>query len=261
MVAIQKTYTQTIIELHEVKPAIAVQKLCVRYDKLVAVEDINFTIFPGERLSIIGPNGAGKSSLLKALVGLTPHSSGSFVVNGDGPRHSLLSYVPQHEMVDWRFPVNVYDVVMMSRTRHIGYVLRPRRRDRVAVETALQKVDMWDLRRRQIGALSGGQKRRVFIARALAQEASVLIMDEPFAGVDSRTEQEIFDVLETLREEKVAVMISTHNLDQAATHYDKVLMLNRRQIAFGTPDKVYTVANMQKTFGGYRHVVELTATE
>ncbi len=254
MVAIKQT-SRPMGNVQVVQPVIATTNLSLRYGDNLALANVQFRIFRGERIAVIGPNGAGKSSLFKVLVGLASPHSGNVYVHGEGNRHSLISYVPQHEAVDWRFPVNVWDVVMMSRARHIGYVLRPRRRDRDAVETALKKVDMWDFRRRQIGQLSGGQRRRVFIARALAQEARVLIMDEPFAGVDSMTEQELFSVLDRLRSEDVAVIIATHNLDQAATHYDRVLLLNQQQIAFGKPDEVYTLENMQRTFGGYRHLV------
>lgn len=241
------------------KSIIDVQDVSVRYGDVIAVESCNFTVDRNERVAVIGPNGAGKSSLFKAIVGLLPTYGGVIKINGETRRHhSNISYVPQHEMVDWRFPVNVWDVVMMGRSRHIGYVLPARRRDKSMVSEGLRQVGMYDLRYRQIGQLSGGQRRRVFIARALAQEANLLIMDEPFAGVDATTEQEIFEVLDTLRSLNVAVMIATHNLDQAATQYDKVLVINKRQIAFGTPEEVYTVANMQQAFGGYRHVFNST---
>lgn len=236
-------------------PTLQVQDVSIRYGDNLALSGVCFSIAPAERVAVIGPNGAGKSTLFKGMVGLLPIYSGRVLLDGRTQRrHSYISYVPQHEMVDWRFPVNVWDVVMMGRLRHIGYLLPARRQDKAIVADALQKVGMSDFRYRQIGQLSGGQRRRVFIARALAQEAHLLLMDEPFAGVDASTEAEIFDVLNTLRELGVSVMIATHDLDQAATRYDKVLMLNKRQIAFGTPSEVYTVVNMQHTFGGYRHV-------
>lgn len=239
-------------------PAICVSDLSVRYGESVAVEGINFALNSNERMAVIGPNGAGKSSMFKAIVGLQPRHTGVVDLADGHVSHSKISYVPQHEDVDWRFPVTVYDVAMMGRARHIGYMLRPRRRDHAAVIDALHKVNMWDFRHRQIGQLSGGQRRRVFIARALAQSACVLIMDEPFAGVDKSTEDEIFEVLDTLRHEHVAVIIATHNLDRAATHYDRVLLVNHHQIAFGCAEDVYTVENMQHAFGGYRHVVAAT---
>ncbi len=257
-----KTVTQTasliasknnVAQSSASKPSITVTNLSVRYEQYVACHSINFTAYPGERIAIIGPNGAGKSSLFKAIVGLQSMSTGTISINGHDchKSHNLVGYVPQHEAVDWQFPATVWDVVMMARTRHIGYFLPPRKRDRQAVRRALEQVEMWNLRDRQIGELSGGQKRRVFIARALAQQAKVLLMDEPFAGVDATVEAEIFRVFDLLREYHVTLIVATHNLGQAATHYDKILMVNRQQIAYGTPQKVYTPQNLQHTFGGY----------
>lgn len=236
--------------------ALEVVDLHVRYGDQTACSKINFAICPAERVAVIGPNGAGKSSLFKAMVGLLPISSGSIVVQGGARRHGAISYVPQYEAVDWNFPVTVWDVVMMARTRHMGRRLMPRSLDREAVRVALEQVEMWHLRQRQIGELSGGQRRRVFIGRALAQEAKILLMDEPFAGVDATTEADIFNVLDQLREYQVAVMIATHNLGQAATHYDKVLMINRHQVTFGLPSEVYTIQHLSETFGGYLTLVE-----
>ncbi len=236
-------------------PAIQVNSLSIRYGERVACEQVEFAVYPGERIAVIGPNGAGKSTLFKAIVGLIPmQQHGTLVVDGKArarSQHSLISYVPQHEGVDWQFPANVWDVVMMARARHIGYSRWPRRHDRDRVREALKQVEMWDYRQRQIGELSGGQRRRVFIARALAQEARILLMDEPFAGVDATTEADVFRVLDVLRDHDVAVIVATHNLGQAATHYDRVLMLNQHQIAFGPPQQVYTIEHLSQTFGGY----------
>ncbi|RPJ00343.1 MAG: metal ABC transporter ATP-binding protein, partial [Chloroflexi bacterium] len=197
------------------------------------------------------PNGAGKSTLFKALVGLLPHQ-GALSLAGASCQdsHTRIAYVPQHQAIDWNFPATVWDVVMMGRARQIGYVLPPRKRDRDAVHDALRRVGMWELRKRQIGELSGGQRRRVFVARALAQQASVLLLDEPFSGVDAAAETDIFQVLDVLRTEGVAVLLATHNLVQAATHYDKLMMLHRgRMVAYGTPEEVYTPDNLGATFG------------
>ncbi|NDJ86492.1 MAG: metal ABC transporter ATP-binding protein [Chloroflexi bacterium] len=234
-------------------PSLEICNLTMRYGETIACHQLDFAVYAGERIAIIGPNGAGKSTLFKAIVGLITPTIGRILVDGR-PRsreHRLVSYVPQHEAVDWQFPANVWDVVMMSRIRHIGYFKWPNKHDRQAVQSALEKVEMWSLRKRQIGELSGGQRRRVFIARALAQEARVLLMDEPFAGVDTATEKDLFHVLDSLRSVGVGVVIATHNLGQAATHYDKVLMLNQEQIAYGRPSEIYTVENLARTFGGY----------
>ena len=228
-----------------------VRDLASGYNGQLAISGLSFEVYAGERIGIVGPNGAGKSTLFKALVGLLPHQ-GAISILGASCRdsHGMIGYVPQYEAIDWRFPVTVWDVVMMGRARQIGYVLPPRKRDRIAVREALERVGMWALRRRQIGELSGGQRRRVFVARALAQRARVLLLDEPFSGVDAAAETDIFQVLDVLRDEGVAVLLATHNLVQAATHYDKLMLLNGgRVIAYGPPAQVYTPDNLAATFG------------
>jgi len=232
-------------------PVLSALDLTASYNGSTALQRVSFDIYPGERVGIIGPNGAGKSTLFKALVGLLSHQ-GSISIQGASCRqsHTMVGYVPQYEAIDWKFPVSVWDVVMMGRARQIGYVLPPRRRDRVAARQALERVGLWNLRKRQIGELSGGQRRRVFIARALAQQASVLLLDEPFSGVDAQAEAEIFQVLDVLREERIAVLLATHNLAQAATHFDRLMLMNRgRMIAYGEPQEVYTPQNLAETFG------------
>jgi ABC-type Mn2+/Zn2+ transport system ATPase subunit len=214
-----------------------VRDLASGYNGHPAIRAFTFEVYAGERIGIVGPNGAGKSTLFKALVGLLPHQ-GAISILGASCRdsHGMIGYVPQHEAIDWRFPATVWDVVMMGRARQIGYVLPPRKRDRFAVREALERVDMWALRKRQIGELSGGQRRRVFVARALAQRARVLLLDEPFSGVDATAETDIFQVLDVLRDEGVAVLLATHNLVQAATHYDKLMLLNGGRV-IGRPRK------------------------
>ncbi len=232
-------------------PVMTVTDLAAGYNGERMLDGVSFEVYAGERVGIVGPNGAGKSTLFKALVGLLPHH-GAISIGGAPCRqsHSMVGYVPQHEAIDWKFPATVWDVVMMGRARQIGYVLPPRKRDREAVRKALERVGMWDLRRRQIGELSGGQRRRVFVGRALAQEASVLLLDEPFSGVDAQAESEIFEVLDVLRRDGIAVLLATHNLAQAATHYDKLLMINRgRMIAYGPPAEIYTPEMLGQTFG------------
>lgn len=229
----------------------SVQNLSAGYNGDRAVEGISFEVYAGERVGVIGPNGAGKSTLFKAIVGLLSHN-GAISIQGASchQSHTMVGYVPQHEVIDWNFPVTVWDVVMMGRARQIGYILPPRQRDRQAVQMALERVGMWELRKRQIGELSGGQRRRVFVARALAQQASVLLLDEPFSGVDAQAEADIFQVLDVLRAEKIAVLLATHNLVQAATHFDKLLMMNQgHMLAYGTPGEIYTPQNLSTTFG------------
>jgi ABC-type Mn2+/Zn2+ transport system ATPase subunit len=233
-------------------PTLQVRGLEVRYGQRIGCQHINFDTYAGERVAVIGPNGAGKSTLFKAIVGLLPVHRGSIAIgeNSHQKQHGRVGYVPQHEAVDWQFPANVWDVVMMARTRHIGYFLPPRKRDRQAVQQALMQVDMWELRQRQIGELSGGQRRRVFIARALAQGASVVLMDEPFAGVDATAEADIFGILDVLRDNQITVIVATHNLAKISGFYDRVLMVNLQQIAFGRPDEEFTAENLSQTFGG-----------
>ena len=240
-----------VTECDEFTPVLAVRDLAAGYDGQRIIEGFTFDIHAGERIGIVGPNGAGKSTLFKALVGLLPHQ-GTISIQGASCRdsHGMIGYVPQHEAIDWRFPVTVWDVVMMGRARQIGYILPPRRRDRLAVREALERVGMWPLRKRPIGALSGGQRRRVFVARALAQQASVLLLDEPFSGVDAAAETDIFQVLDVLRAEGVAVLLATHNLVQAATHYDRLMLISAgRMIAYGDPAHIYTPDNLSRTFG------------
>jgi ABC-type Mn2+/Zn2+ transport system ATPase subunit len=228
-----------------------VHELAAGYNGHRAIEAITFEVNRGERVGIVGPNGAGKSTLFKALVGLLPHQGEISILGAPcKDSHTMIAYVPQHQAIDWGFPVTVWDVVMMGRARQIGYILPPRRRDRDAVHDALRRVGMWDYRKRQIGELSGGQRRRVFVARALAQQAGVLLLDEPFSGVDATAETDIFQVLDVLRDEGIAVLLATHNLVQAATHYDKLLMLRDGHMkAYGAPGDVYTPQTLAETFG------------
>jgi ABC-type Mn2+/Zn2+ transport system ATPase subunit len=230
---------------------LTVRDLASGYNGHRALEGFTFDVHEGERIGIVGPNGAGKSTLFKALVGLLPHQGAISILGAScKDSHAMVGYVPQHELIDFNFPATVWDVVMMGRARQIGYILPPRKRDRHAVREALDRVGMWHLRKRQIGELSGGQRRRVFVARALAQQASVLLLDEPFSGVDATAETDIFVVLDVLREEGVAVLLATHNLVQAATHYDTLMLINAgRMIAFGPPNAIYTPDNLAATFG------------
>lgn len=237
----------------EKRPAVlTIENLQVHYEHHMGCENVSFVVYQGERVAVIGPNGAGKSTLFKAIVHLQKSYTGTIAIMGEVKRrHSAIGYVPQHEAVDWQFPANVWDVVMMARIRHIGYFLPPRRRDRLQIQEALEKVGLWELRHRQIGQLSGGQRRRVFIARALAQEAKIILMDEPFAGIDVAAEEEILAVLDVLKAQAITVLVATHNLGQAQTHYDKVLMINRQQIAYGEPECTFTAENLMRTFGGH----------
>lgn len=226
-----------------------------------AIENISFAVRPGERIAVIGPNGAGKSTLFKAVVGLIPFTRGHISIHGEDCRtsHDLVGYVPQHEAIDWTFPVTVQDVVMMGRARKIGWFRLPGRRDRQAVEALLDKLNLAHLANRQIGMLSGGQKRRVFIARALAQETRVLLMDEPFTGVDSSAEQEIMDTLDVLTAQGITLIVATHDMSKAAQSFDKLLLVNRHNLAYGVPDDVLRPDVLRQAYAGAIQVFDTDA--
>lgn len=239
--------------------ALEVHHLTVRYEQSHALEDVSFTVAPGERVAVVGPNGAGKSTLLKALVGLIRPSAGTIRVNGHlHTQCSDVAYVPQRAQVDWSFPVNVWDVVMMGRTAHIGLFRSPRKRDHTQVQRSLDLVQMTNLAHRQIGELSGGQQQRVFIARALAQEARVLLLDEPMTGLDVRTQNEVLHIVDDIHQHGVTVLVATHDLQQAADtrHYECVLLLNRRLISAGAAWNVLTVEHLTTAYGGHLQRVE-----
>jgi len=218
-----------------------------------ALEDIAFSIAEGERAAIVGPNGAGKSTLFKVIVGLLPHRTGDVLVHGHSHHAGdcpSIGYVPQREAVDWNFPLTVLDVAMMGRVKELGWLRRPGRADREAALAALRQVGLADLAGRHIGALSGGQQQRMFIARALAQRADVLLLDEPFSGVDVEAQTAIFDLLDDLRERGVTVLISTHDLQIATTRFDRLLLLNRRLLADGPAHSVLTPEHLAAAYGG-----------
>ena len=217
------------------------------------LDDLSFSIHRGERVAVVGPNGAGKSTLFQVIVGLLPHRTGDVLVHGHSHHAGdcpSVGYVPQREAVDWRFPVSVMDVVLMGRVREIGWLRWPGRRDHQAAEQALAQVGLPDLARRPIGDLSGGQQQRVFIARALAQRADVLLLDEPFSGVDVEAQAAIFQILDGLRERGVTVLLSTHDLQTATTRFDRLLLLNRRLLADGPAASVLTPDRLAAAYGG-----------
>jgi manganese/zinc/iron transport system ATP- binding protein len=226
------------------EPVLSVHKLTVLYDEDAGIEDVSFEVYPGEKVAVIGPNGAGKSTLIKTLMGLLQPRSGSLELR------LMPGYVPQHEAVNWDFPVTVRDVVMMGRVRRIGWLRLPRRADWQVVDAALERVGMAQYGRRQIGELSGGQRRRVFIARALAQEAALLILDEPFSGVDTSAQAEMMAVLDDLQADGLTILLSTHDLGLAFQRFDKVLALRYRLIAYGRPEDVYTPEMLGQVYGG-----------
>ncbi len=217
-----------------------------------ALKEVSFRVKSGERIALIGPNGAGKSTLFKAIAGLIPFTTGSISVfeRDCHSSHSRVGYVPQHNEIDWSFPVTVYDVIMMGRARHNRWLPWARSSDHQRVQELLKQLSLMPIAQRQIGELSGGQKRRVFIARALAQETQVLLMDEPFTGVDTAAEHEIMETLDTLTEEGITILLATHDMGKAANHFDKVALINRRLLAYGMPEAVMQPDVLRQAYGG-----------
>ena len=227
------------------------EEVTVAYNGRVAVCNITLRVPHGAQVAVVGPNGAGKSTLFKALVGLLPLRSGRVLIHGRplGAHQDCVAYVPQREEIDWHFPVTVADVVLMGRYGRIGWLKRPGREDRAAVAQALHLLGLEDVADRPIDELSGGQQQRVFLARALAQEPHVLLMDEPFTGVDIVTQEIVLGLLGRLKEEGVTVMVSTHDLNLAASRFEHVLLLNRRMIGYGRPAQVFTPQAIREAFG------------
>jgi manganese/iron transport system ATP-binding protein len=237
---------------HELnQPVLDVQNLTVRYNGRVALEDINFHLHEGERIAVVGPNGAGKSTLFQVIAGVLQPTAGEVNIFGSRPRgHNCIGYIPQRSQVDWNFPVSVADVVMMGRSAKLGILNWPHKKDWEYVRHALEIVELSDLASRQIGQLSGGQQQRMFIARALAQEAELMLMDEPLSGLDTPSQEGLLTLLDTLRNQNVTVMVATHDLDQAARHFDRIMLLNHRMIAFDLPQNVLHTDHLLQAYGG-----------
>lgn len=221
---------------------------------LTALTDASFVIPRGTITALVGVNGAGKSTLFKAIMGFLPLSRGRIRLMGlpvaQALRQNLVAYVPQAEEVDWSFPVLVEDVVMMGRYGHMGFLRRPSVQDRAKVDQALDRVGLGDLRHRQIGELSGGQKKRVFLARALAQESRVILLDEPFTGVDVTTEEQIIALLRALRDEGHVMLVSTHNLGSVPDFCDRTILVKGTVLAHGPTETTFTRDNLERAFGG-----------
>ncbi len=246
----------TAIEHVPGAPGLVAEGLTVYYGAVPALLDVSFAIDVGERVAVVGPNGAGKSTLFKVIAGLLRPTAGTLRVFGHPPgAHLCIGYVPQRNQIDWGFPVTVTDVVMMGRSAKIGLLRWPRRQDREVVRRALRQVDMDTLADRSIGELSGGQQQRVFLARALAQEAEILLLDEPLTGLDTPSQENLFAVLDRLRAQGITVLVATHDLDQAGSHFDRVMLLNRRLIALGPAAEVLSPPYLLQAYGGHLHVL------
>jgi manganese/zinc/iron transport system ATP- binding protein len=243
------------------EPAIEVHDLTVAYDRKPVLWDVDISIPSGKLVAIVGPNGAGKSTLLKSVLGLLPVTSGYVRALG-APVSSVrnrIGYVPQRESVDWDFPVTVVDVVLMGCYGRLGWFKRPSAKDRELAISCLEQVGMHDFASRQISQLSGGQQQRVFLARALAQQADIYLMDEPFAGVDAATERAIIDILRTLRAGGKTVIAVHHDLQTIPEYFDWVAMLNLHLIGAGPVAEVFNPENLQKTYGGRLTILDRVA--
>lgn len=233
--------------------AIEIADLSVRYGHNVALTNVNFELRTGELCGLVGVNGSGKSTLFKSLMGLVSPTSGTVRVFGktslEARKLGLLSYVPQSEAVDWDFPLSVREVVMMGRYGHMNFMRQVTAADRHAVDTALERVDLQDLQYRQIGELSGGQRKRAFVARGLAQDCQLLLLDEPFAGVDVSSERLISDLLREYAASGRTVLISTHDLAGVPKLCSSAVLLQGRVVAFGEPTEVLTIKNIEQAFG------------
>jgi manganese/zinc/iron transport system ATP- binding protein len=233
-------------------PALELHDLSVSYHKKPVLYGVDLAVPEGSLVGLIGPNGAGKSTLIKAVMSLLPLDGGWVKVFGEpfARAKQRVGYVPQRESVDWDFPVNVMDVVLMGRYGRLGLFRRPRKGDRDKAREALDKVAMLPFANRQISNLSGGQQQRVFLARALAQESDLYLMDEPFAGVDAATERAIIELLQELKQRGKTIIVVHHDLTTAREYFDRLVLLNMRVVAAGATEEVFTVDLLQKTYGG-----------
>jgi manganese/zinc/iron transport system ATP- binding protein len=248
---------------HEHPPdyPLTIHDLTVAYQRKPVVWDVELNIPEGKLVGIVGPNGAGKSTLIKACLDLIPKTSGWAHIYGKPYRENrhLVAYVPQRESVDWDFPVSALDVVAMGTYRKLGWLRRVGKKERADAMAALEKVGIAHLAQRQISQLSGGQQQRVFLARALAQDAKIYFMDEPFAAVDAATEQAIIDLLKELRQRGRTCLVVHHDLATVAQYFDWVVMLNMRVVASGPTHEVFTDENLKKTYGGRLSLLDYAA--
>lgn len=233
---------------------VEIENVTVAYNGKIALHSASLQLQAGSIHGLVGMNGAGKSTLFKAIMGFVKPATGTISIDGlsihQAQKRNLVAYVPQSEEVDWDFPVSVHDVVMMGRYGYMNLLRIPRAIDKQSVRASLERVEMWEMRDRQIGELSGGQKKRAFFARALAQQGTVLLLDEPFAGVDIKTEKMMIDLLTELRQSGHTILISTHDLASITTFCDRVVLVNRSILAYGSTDEVFTEENLARAFGG-----------
>ncbi|MDB5540049.1 MAG: yfeB [Devosia sp.] len=248
------------------QPSLEVEGVTVAYPNgNVALRDASFGLGAGTIAGLVGVNGSGKSTLFKAIMGFVQPIAGEVRIAGmpvrEALKRNLVAYVPQAEEVDWNFPVLVEDVVMMGRQGHMGFFRIPSAKDRELVDQSLARVGMTEYRKRQIGELSGGQKKRVFLARALAQQGRIMLLDEPFTGVDVQTETAIIDLMRELRGQGHLMLVSTHNLGSVPDFCDQVVLVNRTVLAAGPTAEVFTQSNLEQAFGGVLRHFQLAGSD
>ena len=238
-------------------PLLVMDKVSVHYETGLALDDISFRLTDGEGIALVGPNGAGKTTLFKVIAGILDPDEGLVQISGHEPGgHSCIAYVPQRSMVDWSFPATVADVVMMGRINKMGPFLWPQADDWAIVHRSLEFVGLEELANRQISELSGGQQQRMFIARALAQEAELMLLDEPLNGLDVPAQEKILTILDTLQDRNVTFVISMHDLRLAAEQFDQVMLLNKKLLGFGAPEEVFRRETLVEAYQGHLHFVE-----
>ena len=252
--------------MSEQAASISVESVTVRYNNgHTAIRDVNFTLQGGTTCALVGVNGSGKSTLFKSLMGQIKPKSGSIRLCGlpvpQALKRNLVAYVPQSEEVDWQFPVSVYDVVMQGRYGYLNFLRLPKAEDKHKVQEAMERVGIAYLAQRQIGELSGGQKKRVFLARALAQQSKIILLDEPFTGVDVKTEDAIVDLLGQLRAQGHLILVSTHNLGMVPDFCDQVVMINRTVLAAGRTEHTFNQHNLELAFGGVLRHFRLSGSD
>jgi manganese/iron transport system ATP-binding protein len=237
-------------------PVLRLSRVGLRYENSVALEGVDLDLHIGERMAVVGPNGAGKSTLFKIIAAVLSASEGTVEVFGhEAGNHRCVAYLPQRSQVDWNFPVSVADAVMMGRIGKMGLFRQPGAEDWKQVHRALEVVKLENFAKRQIGQLSGGQQQRMFVARALAQEAELMLMDEPLTGLDVNSQDDLFDILDHLRQENVTIMVALHDLKLAAERFDRVMLLNHVVVGLGKPEEVFQTENLMRAYSGHLRII------
>jgi len=238
------------------QPLLKVEDVHVYYENIVALQNINFELETGKRVAVIGPNGAGKSTLFKVIAGLIKPTRGKVKIYGSEPGgHICIAYVAQRSQVDWNFPASVADVVMMGRVGRVGLFKRPRAEDWQKVYKALEIVQMSNMARQQISELSGGQQQRVFIARALAQEAELMLLDEPMSGLDMNAQRQIFTILDQLDQSPITTLVSLHDMKMARERFEKVMLINQKILGFGAAEEVFNSQALRDAYQSHLHFI------